>query len=72
MNLQLFIKDRLIASVPIKASYLSYPPYLPSLKSELNEKHKEVINAMQARPTYYISTNASHKNKPRSAGKPLL
>ena len=72
MNLQLFAKDRLIASVPIKSSYLSYPLYLPSLKSELHKKHKEVIDALQATPTYYIAANTSHKNKPRFTTKPLL
>jgi hypothetical protein len=71
MNLQLFVKGKLIASTPINASYVNYPPYLPALKSELQKKHQQIIEQEKAEPSFYISTN-SFSPKGFASNRPLL
>lgn len=63
MQLQLFVKGELIASMPINTAYVNYPVYLPSLKSQLQEKNKRAIEAAQASPSFYISTSSSAKKR---------
>ena len=71
MNLQLFVKGKLIASTPINASYVNYPPYLPALKSELRKKHQQIIEQAKGEPSFYISTN-SFSRKGFAGNRPLL
>jgi hypothetical protein len=63
MNLQLFVKGKLIASMPINASYVNYPPYLPTLKSELQKKHQQVIEQEEAEPAFYITNSSLNTNR---------
>ena len=56
MNLQFFLSDKLIDTVPIDYSCMNNPLYLPRIKSELQEKHKEVIEASNATPTFYVQS----------------
>lgn len=73
MNLQLFVKGKLIASMPINASYVNYPPYLPALKLELQKKHQQIIEQEKAEPAFYItSTGLNTHQKQFGSGRPLL
>ena len=73
MNLQLFVKGKLIASAPINASYINYPPYLPGLKSQLQKKHQQIIEAEKAEPAFYITTDSLNTNrKGFENNRPLL
>jgi len=73
MNLQLFVKGRLIASMPINASYVNYPPYLPALKSELQKKHQQIIEQEKAETSFYITnTNLKAGRKGLGHNTPLL
>lgn len=56
MNLQFFLSDKLIDTVPIDYSCMNNPLYLPRIKSELQEKYKEVIEASNATPTFYVQS----------------
>jgi hypothetical protein len=63
MNLQLFVNEKLIASVPINEAYISYPVYLASLKSELQTRYKHVIETSMARPTFSITKTSTAPRK---------
>ncbi len=58
MNLQLFVKDKLIASLPIDDKYTNDPFYLPSLKKELEEKYKELIEESKSKPSFSIESKS--------------
>ena len=58
MNLQLFVQDRLIASLPIDNSFMSNPLYLSSVKKELEEKYREIIEKSQSTPTFLLNQNS--------------
>ena len=73
MNLQLFVKGKLIASTPINASYVNYPPYLPNLKLQLQKKHQEIIEAEKEEPAFHITTDSFNTNrKAFENNRPLL
>ena len=71
MNLQLYVQDKLIASLPIDVAYMSYPQYLPLLKSELEKTHEEVITTAKTKPVFYIDAQRTDTNK-RFNNRPLL
>ena len=54
MNLQLFVDDKLIASLPIDNNSMNDPFYLPSLKKELEEQHKQLIEESKSQPVFSI------------------
>ena len=74
MNTQLFLQDQLIVSHPINIDYMANPTYLAGVKSQLQEKHKEVVETARANPTFYIKANASTTNRKRfiNNNRPLL
>lgn len=73
MNLQLFVKGKLIASTPINASYVNYPPYLPTLKSELQKKHQQIIESEKAEPSFFITSKSLNTNRTKFLNnRPLL
>ena len=74
MNIQLFLRDQLIVSHPINTNYMSYPNYLSGVKSQLQEKYKNVIEISRTSPTFYIQANSSTHNRKRFANnnRPLL
>lgn len=59
MNLQLFVKEKLITSVPVNSASISNPVYLSSIKKELQEKHKEVIEGLKAEPMFNLVPGAN-------------
>jgi hypothetical protein len=63
MNLQLFVNEKLIASLPINEAYISYPVYLASLKSELQTKYKHVIESSMAKPRFHIEKRTSSNRR---------
>ena len=54
MNLQFFLGDKLIATIPIDKTAMSNPLYLPGVKAELQEKYKELIEVSKATPAFYV------------------
>jgi hypothetical protein len=73
MNLQLFVKGKLIASMPINASYVNYPPYLPALKSELQKRHWQIIEEEKAEPAFQITTGSLNSGwRAFANSRPLL
>jgi len=58
MNLQLFVNDKLIASLPINDSSMTDPFYLPSLKKELEEQHKQLIEESKSQPVFSIDSKS--------------
>ena len=54
MNLQLFVNDKLVASVPINSSSMTDPFYLPSLKKELEEQYRQLIEESKSQPVFCI------------------
>ena len=53
MNLQLFVQDKLLASLPINDSSMTDPFYLP-LKKELEEQYKQLIEESNSEPVFCI------------------
>lgn len=74
MNIQLFLRDQLIVSHPINTNYVSYPNYLSGVKTQLQEKYKNVIEISKTSPTFYIQENTCTTNRKRFANnnRPLL
>ena len=74
MNIQLFLRDQLIVSHPINTDYMVNPTYLAGVKSQLQEKYKEVIETSRTKPTFYVRANTSATNRRRFTGndRPLL
>jgi hypothetical protein len=56
MNLQLFIRDRLIKSVPIDMELASNPQYLNEKLKELEEQHKDLIRESGIKPTFFLES----------------
>jgi hypothetical protein len=54
MNLQLFVQNKLLASLPINDSSMTDPFYLPSLKKELEEQYKQLIEESNSEPVFCI------------------
>jgi hypothetical protein len=65
MNLQLFVKDKLIASHPIDNSSMSNPFYLSSIKKELEEQYKEIIEESKSTPTFCIESKSIMSSRRR-------
>ena len=63
MNLQLFVKAKLITSVPLSAASVSNPVYLSSVKTQLKEKYKEVIDSSKTAPTFNVVPSSPFQNK---------
>lgn len=63
MNLQLFVNEKLIASLPINEAYISYPVYLVSLKAELQNRYKHVIETSTASPRFCIERRTSRNRR---------
>lgn len=71
MNLQLFLCEKLVASKPIDKKSMNNPLYLSILKSELEEKYRDVIETSATKPTFYIEAKSS-MNERRNYNRPLL
>ena len=72
MNLQLFVKEKLITSIPINAASMSNPVYLSSVKTQLQEKYKEVIDSAKTEPKFNVVPNAPLYRRTRGYNLPLL
>ena len=73
MNLQLFVKEKLITSVPVNSASISNPVYLSAIKKELQEKHKELIDGLKAEPIFNLVPGARYfSGKNRGLNLPLL
>ena len=74
MNIQLFLRDQLIVSHPINTNYMTNQNYLSGVKSQLQEKYKNVIETSRTTPTFYIKANSSTNNRKRfvNNNRPLL
>ena len=74
MNIQLFLQDQLIVSHPINTDYMVNPNYLAGVKSQLQEKYKEVIETSRTNPTFNIQANTSTSTRKRfiNNNRPLL
>ena len=59
MNLQFFLGDKLIATVPIDSASMTNPLYLPGVKAELQEKYKNIIEGSKATPDFYVEAASS-------------
>ena len=68
MNLQFFLGDKLIATVPIDSASMNNPLYLPGVKAELQEKYKDIIEVSKATPGFYVEA-ASSVNERRVTAK---
>ena len=65
MNLQMFINDKLIGNVQIDQEHANSPEYIYQKKKELEEKHKEILEASGAVPTYFMEIRSTTENRRR-------
>ena len=65
MNLQLFLKGKLIASLPIDDSCMSDPLYISTLKKELEEQHKDLIEEPNSKHTFCIESKSLMSSRRR-------
>jgi hypothetical protein len=73
MNLQLFVKERLVASIPISTASMSNPFYLSDAKNQLQEKYKEIIDGSKSEPTFNVVPNTPfYSKRTRGYNLPLL
>jgi hypothetical protein len=54
MNLQLFIRNKLIGSIPLDSKSCSDPHYIISMQKELEEKFEPVLKQLDGVPTFYL------------------
>ena len=66
MNLQLFINNKLIGSIPLDKSSISDPLYLPLKKIELENRHTDAIDGYAGPLTYYIEAGSSMNERRKS------
>ena len=73
MNLQLFVKEKLITSVPVNSASIGNPLYLSAIKKELQEKHKEIIDGLKAEPIFNLVPGSPfYSGTNRGLNLPLL
>ena len=72
MNLQFFLGDKLIATIPIDKTAMDNPLYLPGVKAALQEKYKELIESSKTAPAFYVETMASVNERRASAKYPAF
>ncbi len=73
MNLQLFVREKLITTIPLSNTSISNPLYLTAVKIELQEKYKEIIEGLKAEPTFNLVPNTTfYGRKNRGLNLPLL
>jgi len=58
----MYIKDRLIDTVPVSFKKIATPGYLEGLKIELEEKHAAVINSSGEQPVFFVEHVPSSMN----------
>ena len=62
MELKMFIGDHCIDTIPINISKLNLPGYIQYLKTELEEKHKDILDLNEEDPKFFIDTVPSGMN----------
>jgi hypothetical protein len=67
MNLQFFLGDKLIATIPIDNASMNNPLYLPGVKAELQEKYKDLIEGSETTPSFYVEAASSVNDRRISA-----
>lgn len=72
MNLQFFLSDKLIETVPIDDASMSNPLYLPGIKAQLQEKYKDVIEASTTAPSFYVQAASSVSDRRTSIDNTFL
>ena len=73
MNLQLFVKEKLITSIPINSASMSNPFYLSAVKTQLQEKYKEIIDGSKSEPMFNVVPNIPfYSKRSRGYNLPLL
>jgi hypothetical protein len=72
MNLQFFLGDKLIATIPIDNASMNNPLYLPGVKAELQEKYKNIIEGSKATPGFYVEAASSVNDRRISVNNPPL
>jgi hypothetical protein len=63
MELQMFIGQHLVDSLPLNLSQMNNPGYIHCLKNELEEKNEDIIDLSVEKPVFFIDSIPSRLNK---------
>ncbi|HZF65116.1 MAG TPA: hypothetical protein VEZ55_11540 [Chitinophagaceae bacterium] len=66
MNLQLFLNNQFIGSIPIDKNSISDPLYISLKRTELEIKYTKAIDTCPASPTFYIAAHSSMNERRKS------
>ena len=62
MNLQMFLENKLVDSLPINGARLNQPGYIESLRLEMEEKNEEILDLSNQSPQFFIDSVPSSMN----------
>ena len=63
MELQMFLGNELIDSLPVNFQKITWPGYLEDLRLSLEEKHRELLEKSSQLPLFFIDHVPSSMNK---------
>jgi hypothetical protein len=63
MELQMFIGQHLVDSIPLNLLQMNNPGYIHSIKNELEEKNEDIIDLSVEKPVFFIDSIPSRLNK---------
>ena len=63
MELQMFLGNELIDSLPVNFQKITWPGYLEDLRLSLEEKHMELLEKSSQLPLFFIDHVPSSMNK---------